>query len=631
MTASPPIDEPLAATLARALAAHQAGRLDDAEALYVAILSRDAQHADALHMLALVHAQRGALDEAERLIGRAIAMAPQNAAAHFNHGNILLQGKRHAAALTSYERAIARDPRHAGAYSNRGLVLEALGRPADAVASYDRAIAIDPGNALAYTNRGSALAKLGRLPDALASHDKALALAPNHAEAWHNRATALLELDQAQASVASSDRAIALSPHAAEPRCIRAQALDKLGRLADALDSYEDAIAIDPRHAGALLNRGNVLMKLDRMDEALASYDRALALDPTSAMGWTNRAIASIALGRFAEAIAAYEHALALDPGNAELHRSLGCARLTVGDLTRGFADFEWRWQTAEFRRRFPAQPAWSGDTDLTGKTILLHSEQGLGDAIQFCRYAPLVAHRGARVIVEVMPALAELTRTLPDVAAVVTVGDVMPELDVYCALMSLPHALGTTLATIPAEVPYLSASPQRIAAWRNRLAAVPSPRIGVTWAGNPQHTNDVRRSIALSTLLPMLAAAPASIVTLQKELRPGDADLLAQHPRIIQLGDELITLDDTAAAIAALDLVIAVDTSIAHLAGALGKPVWILLPFAPDWRWLLDRGDSPWYPTARLFRQSRRDDWSDVIARVGAEIGGRRGGRRGG
>jgi tetratricopeptide (TPR) repeat protein len=622
MTASPPIDEPLAATLGLALVAHQAGRLDEAQAHYLAVLSRDARHFDALHMLALVHAQRGALDEAERLIARAISVAPQNAAAHFNHGNILLQGKRYGEALTSYERAIVSDPRHAGAYSNRGLLLDALGRPADAVASYDRAISLDPNQALAYTNRGSALAKLGRLAEALASHDKALTLAPNHAEAWHNRATALLELGQAEASVVSSDRAIALNPRVAEPWCVRAQALDSLGCLADALASYDDAIAIDPRHAGALLNRGNVLMKLDRMDEALASYDRALALDPTSVMAWTNRATISIVLGRFADAITAHERALALDPDNAEVHRNLGLARLTVGDLTRGFADFEWRWRTAEFRRRFHDQPPWSGDTDLAGKTILLHGEQGLGDAIQFCRYAPLVARRGARVIVEVVPALAELMRTLPDVAAVVTVGDAMPGFDLYCALMSLPHALGTTLATIPAAVPYLSASAQRVATWRDRLAAVPSPRIGVTWAGNPQHSNDVRRSIALPDLLPTLAAAPASIVTLQKELRPGDAELLARHPHIIQLGDELVTFDDTAAAIAALDLVIAVDTSVAHLAGALGKPVWILVTLAPDWRWLLDRDDSPWYPTARLFRQAARHDWSDVIARIGAEIG---------
>jgi hypothetical protein len=217
---------------------------------------------------------------------------------------------------------------------------------------------------------------------------------------------------------------------------------------------------------------------------------------------------------------------------------------------------------------------------------------------------------------------------TLPDIASVVTIGSIMPTFDLHCPLMSLPHALGTTLTTIPAMVPYLSPSPARLAAWRKRLGGLAAPRIGVAWAGNPQHSNDVRRSIALPALLPMLTAAPASIVTLQKELRPGDAELLAQHPRITPLGDELVTFDDTAAAMATLDLVIAVDTSIAHLAGALARPVWILLPFVPEWRWLLDRDDSPWYPTARLFRQTMRDDWTDVIARVGAEIGKlRRGG----
>ena len=554
-------------------------------------------------------------------VQQTVADEAHGAEALVNRGNLLRQQRRYDQALTSYERAIARDPRHAGAYSNRGLVLDALGRSIEAVASYDRAIALDPNSALALTNRGNALAKLGRLAEALASHDKALALAPASAEAWHNHATALLELQQPEASIASSDRAIALDPQAAEPWFNRGQALDILGRVGDALASFDRAVALDPRHAGVLVNRGNVLMKLDRMDDAVASYDQALAVEPNSATAWRNRGIACLALGRFADAIGGFERSLALASDDASVHRHLGIARLTVGDLPRGFAAYEWRWKTPGFRRRF-TQPPWSGDADLAGKTILLHGEQGLGDAIQFARYAPLAARRGARVIIEVVPALAELMATLPDIATVVTIGSAMPEFDLYCALMSMPHAFGTTLATIPAAVPYLSAAPGRIAAWRDRLAAVPAPRIGLAWAGNPQHTNDAHRSIALSALLPALADAPASIVTLQKELRPGDAELLAQHPGITQLGDELITFDDTAAAIAALDLVITVDTSIAHLAGALGKPVWILLPFVPDWRWLLDRDDSPWYPTARLFRQSRRGDWADVIARVGAAIG---------
>ena len=614
-------DEPVATTLAQGLAAHQAGQLDEAEAHYRAALASDPRHVDALHMLALVHAQRGDLATAERLIAQASAAAPHDAAIHFNHGNILLQGGRYAAALASYERAAALDPAHAGSHTNRGLALDALGRRGEAVASYDRAIALSPGNALAHTNRGNALAALGRLPEALASHDAAVALAPGDPQAWYNRGNALLAT-QPEAALASYDRAIALDPQAAETWCNRGLALDALGRFDDALASFDRAIALRPHNAEAALGRGNVLGKLERWNAALASYDQALACDPASAKAWCNRAIACVTLGRFAEAIDGFERALTLEPDDASTHRHLAIVRLTIGDFARGWTEYEWRWQTPAFRRRPFTQPMWTGDADIAGKTILLHAEQGLGDAIQFCRYATQVARRGAHVVVESPPPLARLMRTLPGIASVVEAGSPLPAFDLHCPLMSLPHAFHTTLATVPAEVPYLSAAPARIAAWRERLASLRRPRIGLAWAGNPRYPNDARRSIALASLLPLIGDAPASIVTLQKDLRPGDAELLARAPGIVRLDQDLTTLDETAAAMAALDLVIAVDTAVAHLAGALARPVWVLLPFVPDWRWMLDRGDSPWYPTARLFRQTTRDDWTEVIARVGAAIG---------
>lgn len=617
MTDSSVADDTCATLFARGLTAHQAGRLDEAAAQYRIIIARDAGHADALHMLGLIDAQRGDLEAAERLIGKAIGLAPRDATARFNLGNVLLQRRKRAAALVSYDQALALDPRHAGACCNRGLVLHELGRFAEAIASYDRAIAVAPDDGLVHTNRGNALAELGRFDEALASHDQTVTLAPANAQGWHNRGNVLLHLRRVDAAVESFDRALALDARNPRIWCNRAAALDAGGRFADALASTERAIAIEPRDIEALTTRGNVLIKLGRFEEAVASYDTVLALDARDARAWRNRAIACLELGRVADAITSFERAVALTPEDAETRRHLALLRLMSGDFERGWAEYEWRWKTREFPPRSFAQPRWLGEGDIGGKTILLHGEQGLGDAIQFCRYAALVARLGATVVVEAAPALAPLIATVPGVAKVVPFGSPLPVFDLHCPLLSLPHAFKTTLSSVPAAVPYLSASDARASVWRERFACRGSPRIGLIWAGNPQHANDANRSIDLEMLRPLVVGSPASVVALQKDLRPGEADWLERHhvPRLEG------SLEEIAAVISALDLVISVDTSIAHLAGALGRPVWVLLPFVSDWRWLVERSDSPWYPTARLFRQRRRGDWAAVIAQVRGEV----------
>ena len=617
MTDSGLADDTCATLFARGLTAHQAGHLDEAAAQYRIVIARDSGHADALHMLGLVDAQRGDLEAAERLIGKAIGLAPRDAAARFNLGNVLLQRRKLAAALVSYDQALALEPRHAGACCNRGLVLHELGRFAEAIASYEGAIGVAPDDGLAHTNRGNALAELGRFVEALASHDQAVTLAPANAQGWHNRGNVLLHLRRVDAAVESFDRALALDARNPRIWCNRAAALDAGGRFSDALASIERAIAIEPRDIEALITRGNMLIKLGRFEEAVASYDTVLALDARDARAWRNRAIAGLELGRIADAIASFERVVALVPEDAETRRHLALLRLMSGDLERGWAEYEWRWKTREFAPRPFAQPCWSGEANIGGKTILLHGEQGLGDAIQFCRYAALVARLGATVVVEVAPALAPLIATVPGVSKVVPSGSPAPAFDLHCPLLSLPHAFKTTLSSVPAAVPYLSAPGARVAVWRERFARWDSPRIGLIWAGNPQHANDANRSIALEMLRPLIVGSPASVVALQKDLRPGEADWLERHhvPRLEG------SLEEIAAAISALDLVISVDTSIAHLAGALGRPVWVLLPFVSDWRWLADRSDSPWYPTARLFRQPRRGDWAAVIAQVRGEV----------
>jgi tetratricopeptide (TPR) repeat protein len=366
-----------------------------------------------------------------------------------------------------------------------------------------------------------------------------------------------------------------------------------------------------------------VLYTLKRFDDALAGYDRALALRPDYVEAHCNRGVTLQDFRRFDEALACYERARATRPDFADAHYNEALCRLLVGDLKRGFDRHEWRWETAQhrsFKRNF-SQTLWTGAQDLSGKTILLHAEQGLGDTIQFCRYAPLVAARGACVVLEVQEPLRALMATLPGDARMVARGEPLPDFDLHCPLLSLPRSLATELATIPRVTPYLRAAADGAAKWNGRLGVRDRPRIGVAWSGRPSHKNDHNRSIDLAAFLQGFAGIDATIVSLQREVRDADLATLRERGDVVHFGEELKDFSDTAALIANLDLVVAVDTSVAHLAGALAKPVWVLLPFIPDWRWLLDRDDSPWYPAARLFRQDESRRWENVFARVNAAL----------
>jgi hypothetical protein len=341
------------------------------------------------------------------------------------------------------------------------------------------------------------------------------------------------------------------------------------------------------------------------------------------AEAYTSRGVTLQALGRFDDALRSHERALALRPDFAEAHYNEGLCRLLIGDFERGLAKHEWRWHIEKFKagKRGFAPPFWTGSQDIAGKTILLHADQGFGDTIQFCRYVPRVAALGARVILEVRKPLHEVMGTLAGAAEVVTNGETLPDFDWHCPLFSLPFACGTTLATVPSATPYLSASAKAIEEWNERLPPRTRPRIGLAWAGNPDHSNDHNRSIALGAFLSLLDGIEATWVSLQRDVRTADTVVLPDRGSVLHYGEELKTFADTAALIANLDLVISVDTSVAHLAGALAKPVWVLLPFIPDWRWLLDRDDSPWYPTARLFRQDGSRAWNGILARLRAAL----------
>ena len=549
--------------------------------------------------------------EAVESFDRALRLRPDYPEAHNNRGNALMDLDRAGEALAAYERALALHSDYADALVNRGQCLARLGRTQDALASFERALALAPNRADAHAHCGLMLRDLRRHDEALAAYDRALALKPDDIEAVIARGNVYYETRSFAAALREYDRALALRPDFAFGLNNRGNALQALGRHEDAIASFERALALKPDYADARNNRGNALLDLDRAGEALADFDAATA-DKQRAFALVNRGSALRYLGRFTEAFASFDRALALEPELAAAHWNKALLSLSLGDFENGWTGFEWRWRGAtELAPRGFAQPQWRGE-DIRGKTILLHAEQGFGDTPQFARYVPLAASRGGKVVLEAPTALLPLLAGLPGAVQLVARGDALPPFDLHCPLMSLPLAFGTKLETIPAQVPYLSPPAERLERWRARLPAG-RRRVGLAWSGKPSHKNDRNRSIPLASLAPALRQPDAALVSLQREYRENDLAELARWP-ITRCDDALADFADTAAIIANLDLVVAVDTAVAHLAGALGKRVFVLLPHAPDWRWLLERADSPWYPTARLFRQPAPGDWGSVI-----------------
>jgi len=494
------------------------------------------------------------------------------------------------------------------------------GRRIEALASYDRMLAIRPDYAEGHNNRAVVLADLKRFEEALASYDKALAIRPDYAEAHHNRGIVLLDLGRAGDALADFDRALALRPDYAAALHNRGVALVALARFSEALTSFDRALELRPDDADALLRRSQALVGLDRFEEALASYDKVLMVRPDLAEIHDSRGMVLVELRRFGEAIASFEKAQALAPELVQAHVHDAAARLLTGDLARGLAKLEWCRKAQPAPGRNFARPQWDGLDSLYDKTILLHDEERFSDTIQFCRYVPQLAARGARVILEVAPPLRRLMSSLSGVSLLLAEEEPRPDFDLHCPLASLPLALGTKLDTIPSGTPYLRAPTDLMLAWETRIGTRKRPRIGLAWAGNPRHEGDGRRSIGLSALLPLLDA-DATFVRLQRDLRAGEEAMLETRDDIFDPTEMLTDFSDLAALIARLDLVISVDTSAAHLAGALGRPTCILLSYTPDWRWLLGRNTTSWYPAARLYRQAAPGDWGEVVARIRSDL----------
>lgn len=471
----------------------------------------------------------------------------------------------------------------------------------------------------------------GRLDDAWRAFTDVIAASPANAMAFHLRGLVFLQASQPQEAIGDLRQAIALNPNDPVAHGNLASALRETGAYEAALMSADRAIALDGDFADAHLHRGNALLDLAKPADAVLSYDRVIALRPNDPRPHSNRGNALRSLNLLPEAVRSFERAIELDSVTPELKTNCGFAYLGMGDFPRGLALFEHRWDNrtmaAYLKSRAFAAPFWRGRESLDGKTLLLHSEQGFGDVLQFCRYAPLAADRGARVVVEVDVALKPLMQSLRGVDQVVAHGEPLPFIDLHCPMMSLPFAFGTTLASIPGQTPYLRADPELVQAWRARLGPSSRPRVGLAWSSGvrPDQPELAAVNSRRNLPLPKLAAFKGldlDFISLQKG-QPAEGafdalDLAAwDGPPILNVARALTDFSQTAALIAVLDLVVSVDTSIPHLAGALGRPVWVMNRFDPCWRWLQDRTDSPWYPTARLFRQSTLGDWDSVLSEV--------------
>ncbi len=506
-----------------------------------------------------------------------------------------------------------------------GNLCSEQGRGAEAVSCLQQACELLPRDPACRLHLGNALLKVQRYADAEAAYRGVLEAEPAHLDALVNLGYALGEQERFDEAEACYERARSVSPHVPEIHHNLGNILREKGRFEEALASYDEAIRLRPDYVKAHVNRGIALVARGRIPEAAWSLRRAVELQPDFAEAHNSLAHVLSVEGRLDEALHEFERAIDLKPSYPDAHWNRSLLWLLRGDYERGWPAFEWRWRCNRTLPMPPIrQPRWDG-SDITGKTILLHAEQGLGDTLHFVRYAPLVKERGARVILQCQGVLIPLLARTPGIDEFIPWGEPNPHCDVWLPLMSLPAVFGTTLKTVPAEVPYLHADPARIEHWKRELAAVEGFRVGIAWQGSPRHPWDRHRSVSLSLFEPLSRVPGVHVVSLQKGQSDEQSAALARPFPLIRFG-ELVdrggAFTDTAAIIKNLDLVITIDSAIAHVAGGLGVPVWIVLHRTPDWRWMLDREDSPWYPTAVLFRQKSFGAWEEVFQRVREELG---------
>jgi tetratricopeptide (TPR) repeat protein len=619
-----PRGEATAAALAAARARLQAGEPAQAERLCREALGDGPGDAELFQVLGTALLGQGKAAEAVAAWEQAVRLRPDSADAHFGFGQALVALGRREEAVGRYREALRLRPGHPDATAALGLALAETGRLEEALPCLGEAARLRPDSPTALHNLGVALAQAGRPQEAVAALAGALRLKPDYPEACYNLGNVLRELGRLDEAVERLRQAVQQRPGYAEALNNLGLALTEARSPHEAVVVLQQAARLRPEMKETHNNLGLAYADLGRFIEAEASHQQALRLDPAYAEAHSNLANAWKEQGRLEEALAGYDMALRVSPGSASTHYNRSLALLQKGDYERGWPEYEWRWQRKQARPRPFRQPRWDG-APLKGKALLLWCEQGLGDAIQFVRYAAVARERVGRVVLECPPCLVPLLSSCPGVDQAVAEGGPLPAFDVQAPLMSLPAICGTTLTTVPASVPYLRVDPQLVEAWRARLGREGGFRVGVVWQGNPRHAWDRHRSAPLSSLGPLARVDGLRLFSLQKG--PGTEQISAVNNEfaITDLGGELDEAGgafiDTAAVMQALDLVVSVDTSVVHVAGALGVPVWVALSRIADWRWVRGRTDTPWYPSMRLFRQEHLGDWRGLFGGMAEEL----------
>jgi len=605
----------------RGVTALQAGNLKQAERRLQAVVRVQPKHVPALNLLAVVLTRLGRNAEALSTYDRALAFSPDSAESWYGRGMILLAMGRPNEAIVSFTRLLAVKPDFTPVHLLRAKLLSDVGDREAALEAIEKLLAIAPGLAEAWLGRSNILFETGRYEEALSAAEKAIALKPDLAEAWHGRGNALNELRRYDEALAAYDKVLALNASSAGGWYGRANVLNELKRFDDALIAYDKALTLDQNFALGWVGRGNVLYMLKRFDAALDAFAHAVALQADLAEAWLGRGNVLLELRRVEEALACYDQASAIQPNFATAYFNRGRGRLLLGYYEEGWQDYEWRWQARDFLSKRPDLeiPKWQGE-DLPEQHLLVYSEQGLGDIIQFVRYLPLLLQRKYKITFLTTEKLARLFRhSFPSLHVIDSLQGV-EGFDAQVALISLPYFFKTDLSSVPKQVPYLSAEAKLETVWRDRIGAE-GFKIGIAWQGNPVGAIDAGRSVPLKEFVRLSKIPKIRLISLQKHVGLDQLADLPEGAKIETLGDDFDSgsdaFIDTAAVMNNLDLIITGDTSIAHLAGALGRPTWLALKRVPDWRWMLDREDSPWYPTLRLFRQSQQDDWGCVFSKI--------------
>jgi tetratricopeptide (TPR) repeat protein len=651
---------------ALALRHHQAGNLQQAEQLYHQVLQADQSHADTYHLLGVLAHQRGQhakaiasirqalalkpgaavyhsnlgvaqaassqLEDALASFQQALLFQPQGAEAHYAVGNALRALGRLEEAATYYSQAVSFRTAFPEALNNWGNVLFLLGKFEEAVECYGKVLRLQPDWAETHCNLGNALCRLSRWEEAAEHCRRALRLQPDYADALSNLGNALRSQGKLEEAVVHCRRALQIRPSFPEAIINLGSALAELGRAEEAQDCLSEALRIDPGSVEAWSNLGNALALQEKLEEAVECYQQAIRHQPTYAEAYSNLGYVRVQQAQFDQAEACYAEALAHDANHAETHFNRALLWLLQGKWDKGFKEYEWRWRTKDFHRQQFRQPLWDGSpSPKSSRTLLLVAEQGLGDTLQFIRYLPLVRLRVDRIILQCQPPLMRILSNVSGIDQLLPQGSPLPSFDTYAPLLSLPRIFGTSPNNVPAKVPYLHADAQLVERWRRELAQFGLEnsgsgqvfKIGIAWQGNPTYRGDRQRSIPLAKFAPLAAVKGVQLVSLQK--RDATVERLESAFPMVDFSDKLDegsgAFMETAAIMMSLDLVISSDTAVAHLAGALGVPVWVALTAVPDWRWLLERTDSPWYPTMGLFRQTRRGQWDEVFDRLAEEL----------